>query len=86
MKKCIPPGSLCDRIDDCGNNEDDIGCGGNLLFSCGNKSEDILMSLVCAGQDDCGNNEDEVHCFQNTNNGTKMCKNRGLFSCAFLTD
>jgi len=80
-ERCISRSLICNGKNDCGDNEDEIGCDGNLLFVCGHNHENISMSLVCDGKADCGNNKDEVNCFQNTNNATNMCKNRGLFSC-----
>jgi len=80
-ERCISRSLICNENNDCGDNEDEISCGGNLLFVCGYHRENISMTLVCDGKDDCGNNEDEVNCFQTNNNGTNLCKNRGLFSC-----
>nr|KAG5685933.1 hypothetical protein BaRGS_028659 [Batillaria attramentaria] len=61
--QCIEQEWLCDTENDCGNNEDEIGCPvcGDIDFQCSN-GQCIQQEWLCDTENDCGNNEDEIGC------------------------
>ena len=61
--RCIGLNWLCDGIQDCGDQRDEIYCNicSQSQFNC-NNGQCIAPAMVCDGNNDCTNQRDELGC------------------------
>ncbi|KAL3198198.1 hypothetical protein MRX96_014537 [Rhipicephalus microplus] len=62
---CVAYDALCDRKDDCGNNEDEDECVHR--FTCDNRTRCMPPWWVCDGRHDCEDGSDEKDCAEKRN-------------------
>jgi len=62
---CIQKRDICNGINDCGNNWDEMKCLGSCnsnQFLCRGEDRCINLASVCDGYSSCKNNQDELNC------------------------
>jgi len=83
--KCIPNGSICDGINDCGNFEDEKNCneatcGSLKRIACSDGSKCILKEELCDRHNECRNKFDESRCTRNSSSTASSCPFE-MFTC-----
>ncbi|KAL8591466.1 hypothetical protein ACOMHN_026656 [Nucella lapillus] len=88
---CIPQMWLCDTQNDCGNNEDEVGCatdcsGANQVHCSNNLC--IPLEYRCDGDNNCLDNTDEMGCdqFQCPDGEVKCPGNQRCLISTYLCD
>ncbi|PVD27758.1 hypothetical protein C0Q70_12930 [Pomacea canaliculata] len=89
--QCIEEEWLCDTENDCGNNEDEVGCptdcSGEHQVKCAN-GRCVPLEYRCDGDNDCGDTTDEQGCntYKCSQHEIKCPNNVICFHTAFLCD
>lgn len=64
--RCIAKKRVCDFLDDCGDNSDELNCPcRNNQLTCAN-GNCVDVPWICDGDDDCGDGTDELNCYSST--------------------